>query len=66
MSVPHTGVLTGNVGKHNNNSSLGGPADCLLKDLAFLFVFLQSPAGEETHTCRIISINILQTTLRLF
>lgn len=45
-SEPHTGVLTGNIGKHK---FLEWRWFCRLslKDLAFLFVFLQGPEEEE-------------------
>lgn len=45
-SEPHTGVLTGNIGKHK---FLEWRWSCRLslKDLAFLFVFLQGPEEEE-------------------
>lgn len=44
-SEPHTGVLTGNIGKHK---FLEWRWSCRLslKDLAFLFVFLQGPEEE--------------------
>lgn len=49
MSVPHTCVLTGSVGKQKQ-LELGWSCQLSLKDLAFLFVFLQSPADEKRQT----------------
>lgn len=52
MSAPHTGVLTCTVGKQRRAELGGGPDRCcLLEDLAFLFVLLQSSAaGGRAHT----------------
>lgn len=49
MSSPHTGVLTCTVSKQRRARIGRGPDRCLLEDLAFLFVLLQSPA-EGRHS----------------
>lgn len=48
VSSPHTGVLTCTVGKQRRARLSGVPDRCLLEDLAFLFVLLQSPAAGNT------------------
>lgn len=45
VSAPHTGVLTCNIGKQRRAELGGGPDCCLLEDLAFLFILLQSPVA---------------------
>lgn len=47
-SPPDTGVLTCTVGKQSRARLGGVPDRCLLEDLAFLFVLLQSPAAGGT------------------
>ena len=50
---------------NNINSSRGGPADCLLKDLAFLFVFLQGPAEKDKHTLLVSDLWAANSTTTL-